>query len=120
MRDVPKADLVQTISGLQGRLASIQTKARRASEVARQATAEVIKGAAAVAGGAAAAALEVKAPDYANIGQTEIPTSAALGAGLAVGSAFIGGDVGGIVRGLGVGMLAAAAYRVTKDQLEGV
>jgi hypothetical protein len=99
----------QSVERLKSRMANMKKEAKEAARQTRNSAMTVV-------GGAAAGALAAK---YPTIGDTEVPTAAALGVAL-VGLSVTGmlDEYGDEMNGLGSGMLAAVAAQEVQKAIE--
>jgi hypothetical protein len=115
LQNMPRDVVAQQAVQSETRYQRIMARLKKAGENAAANTMEAVKVIGTVGAGAAAGFIEKQLPDYEYIGETGIPMVGALGAGAVLGSVFVPGEAGQVLRSVGAGMGAVAAYKLVRD-----
>lgn len=120
LANVPASQLRAAVAQQSGQLKRMKELAKKAKEKAGEAVMELAKTGSAVAVAGAMGYVEGMKPEWEYLDTNQnIPTMPVVGGAALVGSAFIGGSAGELVRAGGTGLLAAWAYKFGRSKGEG-
>lgn len=112
LANVPASQLRTVAAQQMGQVKRFKDLAKKAKEKAAEAVMELAKTGSAVAVAGAMGYVEGMKPEWEYLDTNKnIPTMPVVGAAALVGSAFVGGTAGELVRAGGTGLLAAFAYK---------
>jgi hypothetical protein len=117
LANVPSSQIKAAYVQQSAQVSRFKQLAKKAKEKAAEGVMELAKTGSAVAAAGAMGYIEGIRPEWEYLDENQnIPTMAAVGGAALVGSMFIGGSAGELVRAGGTGLLAAAAYKFGNDR----
>lgn len=120
LANVPTSQLRAVAAQSMSQVGKLKALAKKAKEKAGEAVMELAKTGSAVAVAGAMGYVEGMKPEWEYLDSNQnIPTMPVVGAAALVGSAFVGGSAGELVRAGGTGLLAAFAYKFGRSKGEG-